>query len=151
MAASCQIRSSAAITDLGGIPCASACFEPRGLHTHRGTKPAKCSIFIHCEQRLRPFSGVVPLDRATALLAVWGDGGAGGGRRQVAMDDVSVEASSGTRTHPRATQLRVSFLNRAIMSRVIGPGLPSPIVRLSTFTTGTTSAAVPVRKHSSAM
>ena len=32
-----------------------------------------------------------------------------------------------------------------------GPGVPAPIVRLSTFTTGTTSAAVPVRKHSSAM
>ncbi len=29
----------------------------------------------------------------------------------------------------------------------MGPGLPLPILRLSTFTTGMTSAAVPVRKH----
>ena len=34
---------------------------------------------------------------------------------------------------------------------MIGPGLPSPIMRLSTLTTGITSAALPVRKHSSAM
>ncbi len=36
-------------------------------------------------------------------------------------------------------------------SRTIGAGVPPPIVRVSTFTTGITSAAVPVRKHSSAM
>ena len=48
-------------------------------------------------------------------------------------------------------QLRVRFLKRLMRSRVIGPGVPSPMVRLSTLTTGTTSAAVPARKHSSAM
>ena len=45
----------------------------------------------------------------------------------------------------------VSRRKRSIKSRVTGPGLPLPIVRLSTLTTGMTSAAVPVRKHSSAM
>ena len=35
--------------------------------------------------------------------------------------------------------------------RVTGPGLPSPITRPSTFTTGTSSAPVPVTKHSSAL
>ena len=35
--------------------------------------------------------------------------------------------------------------------RVIGPGLPVPITRPSIFTTGTISAPVPVRKHSSAL
>ena len=45
----------------------------------------------------------------------------------------------------------VSLWNRFSRSRVIAPGLPVPIARLSTLTTGITSAAVPVRKHSSAM
>jgi hypothetical protein len=48
-------------------------------------------------------------------------------------------------------QLRASLWKRSIKSRVMGPGLPEPIVRLSTFTTGMTSAAVPVRNISSAM
>src|SRR5581483_803580 len=39
---------------------------------------------------------------------------------------------------------------RLIRSRVTGPGSPEPISRLSTFTTGMTSAAVPVRNISSA-
>ena len=34
---------------------------------------------------------------------------------------------------------------------VIGPGFPSPMVRSSTSLTGVTSAAVPVKKHSSAI
>jgi len=46
---------------------------------------------------------------------------------------------------------RVKRWNRSIRSRVIGPGFPVPMGRLSTFTTGTISAAVPVRKHSSAI
>ena len=57
-------------------------------------------------------------------------------------------ASSGTHFE---THSRVSCLNRFSRSRVIGPGLPVPMMRLSTLTTGITSAAVPVRKHSSAM
>ena len=38
----------------------------------------------------------------------------------------------------------------SISCRVIGPGLPSPMTRRSMLVTGTTSAADPVRKHSSA-
>ena len=34
---------------------------------------------------------------------------------------------------------------------VIGPGFPSPITRLSSLTAAITSAAVPVRKNSSAV
>src|SRR5881392_2330535 len=37
-----------------------------------------------------------------------------------------------------------------MMRAVMGPGFPLPIDRPSAFTTGTISAAVPVRKHSSA-
>ena len=51
----------------------------------------------------------------------------------------------------RCLYSRVSLWKRSLRSRVIGPGTPPPIARLSTFTTGITSAAVPVRKHSSAM
>ena len=41
---------------------------------------------------------------------------------------------------------------KAVVRRfVIGPGVPGPIVRPSMSTTGITSAAVPVRKHSSAV
>ena len=46
---------------------------------------------------------------------------------------------------------RANSWNRFLRCSVTGPGLPVPIARLSTFTTGITSAAVPVRKHSSAM
>ena len=46
--------------------------------------------------------------------------------------------------------LRVSSRKRSSRSFVIGPGLPSPIVRPSRLMTATTSAALPVRKHSSA-
>jgi len=45
---------------------------------------------------------------------------------------------------------RASLKNFSRRSRATGPGVPLPIVRLSTLTTGITSAAVPVRKHSSA-
>ena len=38
-----------------------------------------------------------------------------------------------------------------LLSVVIGPGLPLPITRPSALITGISSAAVPVRKHSSAM
>ncbi len=37
------------------------------------------------------------------------------------------------------------------MRAVIGPGFPVPIVRPSALITGMSSAAVPVRKHSSAI
>ena len=47
--------------------------------------------------------------------------------------------------------LRAYSWNRAMMSLVSGPGTPAPILRLSTSTTGPTSAAVPVRKASSAL
>ena len=46
---------------------------------------------------------------------------------------------------------RVSCRKRSRSCLVIGPGLPVPISRPSHFTTGITSAAVPVRKHSSAV
>ena len=45
---------------------------------------------------------------------------------------------------------RVISRNRAMMRPVIGPDFPFPIGRPSTLTTGMISAAVPVRKHSSA-
>src|SRR2546422_5085662 len=41
---------------------------------------------------------------------------------------------------------RVSSRNLLIIRAVIGPGLPSPIMRPSALITGMTSAAVPVRK-----
>src|SRR5436190_789100 len=44
----------------------------------------------------------------------------------------------------------VSSLKRRTNSSVSGPGFPAPMVRPSTSTTGTTSAAVPVRQTSSA-
>ena len=47
-----------------------------------------------------------------------------------------------------ARQFLVSSRNCAVRSRVKVPGRPSPIWRLSTLTTGTISAALPVRKHS---
>jgi orotidine-5'-phosphate decarboxylase len=55
-----------------------------------------------------------------------------------------------------ATRVGVWMVNvhasggRAMMRAVMGPGFPLPIDRPSAFTTGTISAAVPVRKHSSA-
>src|SRR5207248_27017 len=45
---------------------------------------------------------------------------------------------------------RVISRKRAMMRVVMGPGFPFPIKRPSALTTGTISAAVPVRKHSSA-
>jgi hypothetical protein len=53
--------------------------------------------------------------------------------------------------HARIPWLLVSSLYAAIRSRVTGPGIPAPIVLASTLTTGITSAAVPVRKHSLAV
>jgi len=55
----------------------------------------------------------------------------------------------------RCRQIRVPSVstrrrNSASTRPVIGPGLPVPISRPSSFTTGMTSAPVPVRKHSSA-
>ena len=46
---------------------------------------------------------------------------------------------------------RTRAWNRSRSSRVIGPGRPSPMTRPSHSTTGISSAAVPVRKHSSAL
>ncbi len=46
---------------------------------------------------------------------------------------------------------RTRAWNLLSKSFVIGPGLPVPIGRASHSTTGITSAAVPVRKHSSAV
>jgi hypothetical protein len=42
-------------------------------------------------------------------------------------------------------------MNRCWTCMVIGPGLPLPTLILSTLRTGVTSAAVPVKKSSSAM
>ncbi len=47
--------------------------------------------------------------------------------------------------------LRAYSWNLAMMLLVIGPGTPAPILRRSTSTTGPTSAALPVRKASSAL
>jgi hypothetical protein len=44
-----------------------------------------------------------------------------------------------------------NFLNAAESCCVTGPTEPPPMGRLSNLTTGMTSAAVPVKKHSSAM
>ena len=46
---------------------------------------------------------------------------------------------------------RVISRNRPIIRVLIAPGFPVPIVRPSALITGIISAAVPVRKHSSAM
>jgi hypothetical protein len=46
---------------------------------------------------------------------------------------------------------RVNSRKRVIVRFVISPGLPFPITRPSTLIIGMTSAAVPVRKASSAM
>ena len=48
-------------------------------------------------------------------------------------------------------QLRTSAWKRALMSRVTGPDLPAPMSRPSTWRMATTSAAVPVKKASSAV
>ena len=46
---------------------------------------------------------------------------------------------------------RTSAWKSAVSRFVTGPGTPAPIFRPSISTTGITSAAVPVRKHSSAV
>lgn len=63
----------------------------------------------------------------------------------------SIGSSIGPSTRRLAVHSRVTAWNRSSNFSVIGPGTPAPILRLSTFVTGTISAALPVRKHSSAM
>jgi hypothetical protein len=46
---------------------------------------------------------------------------------------------------------RVNSRNRSMIRKLTGPGFPSPIGRVSNRMAGITSAAVPVRKHSSAV
>src|SRR5207302_7738773 len=46
---------------------------------------------------------------------------------------------------------RVNLRNSSVSFKVSAPGLPLPIGRPSSEATGTISAAVPVRKHSSAV
>ena len=46
---------------------------------------------------------------------------------------------------------QVNLRNSAVNFKVTAPGLPVPTGRPSTVATGTISAAVPVRKHSSAV
>jgi len=50
---------------------------------------------------------------------------------------------------PSRAYERVRFTKRSLRSLVISPGLPSPIGRPSSSITAITSAALPVRKHSS--
>ena len=57
-----------------------------------------------------------------------------------------------TQSHkPQAAYSLTNSLNISRNRFVIGPGLPLPITRPSHFTTAMISAAVPVRKHSSAV
>ena len=52
---------------------------------------------------------------------------------------------------PRRAQLRTSAWKRERRSRVIGPGLPPPMTRPSTWRMAITSLAVPVKNASSAV
>ena len=56
-----------------------------------------------------------------------------------------------TPSHAGRCYLRTSAWNASVSRLVIGPGTPDPTLRPSISTTGMISAAVPVRKHSSAV
>lgn len=61
----------------------------------------------------------------------------------------SAQLSSSSTYLPTAHEPWTSFLNASPSRNVIGPGLPSPIGRPSILVTEITSAALPVKKHSS--
>src|SRR6056297_1593494 len=124
----------------------------RGIAIGRGVDAAarflSPGVIAAASTRFKPCVQVFPHDLWEEIPSVFD-----GGRPSLADGAIGVPESAlhlGKRRQPAGDSPWTSFRNASLSLRVIGPGLPSPMSRPSSRTAGITSAALPVKKHSSA-